>query len=124
MDLNQGYQVSRISIKSLTPELWIFISCYFDSLKSFIQIWIILKLYRNEISTTHSSYWFNLLKEFLESRSLTMEQMNHVSHLISYYRKEQDSSKSNQPSAVPTVLHGEDYFHFIQILFQRSRCNR
>jgi hypothetical protein len=53
--------------------------------------------------------------------------MNHVSHLIAYYRKENNSEQIlRSPSAVggAPVLNGEDYFHFLRVLFQRSKCNR
>jgi hypothetical protein len=51
---SQGQVLVGISLKSLSLELWISISCYFENLKSFIQIWIVFKLYHNEIPPTHS----------------------------------------------------------------------
>jgi hypothetical protein len=101
-------------ISTFSPEIWIIISKYFDNLASFLKVWIVLKLFKQEIQNTHKTFWKNLLLEFFVSRNLLIEDAQRVFHLISYYKDPEEQSDCGP----------DDYFLFLRVLFQKSKCNR
>jgi hypothetical protein len=44
-------------ISTFSPEIPILISKYFDNLGSFLKVWIVLKLFKQEIENTNKTFW-------------------------------------------------------------------
>jgi hypothetical protein len=101
-------------ITQLSPELLISVAVHLENLRDFIKLWIVLKLYRQELKNDHTSFWFNLLNEFLTKRNLSIEETDRIRYLTSYYKRHDVDGRNNP----------DDYFLLIRILFQKSKCSR
>lgn len=94
MDLSRGSLVSL----QLCEEAWIHIAQYFDNLKYFLRVWIVLKLYKT--IKKGDAFWRHLLKEYCNSRGIDSEQV-----------------LKRKP-----ILVGNDSFSMIEYLFKPKKC--
>lgn len=109
------------SIRSLTPDLWILLGTYLPTLADFIRVWIVLRLYRDDLPKSHPSFWSNLIQQFLLVRGRTLEDVSHVAHLTAYYKNAGGTTNKREPDP---QLDPHDSFFLVRILFQKSKCNR
>lgn len=68
-------------LQRLSPDIWINISCYFETLKDFIRVWIAGN-FTKLIPKSHPTFWKVLLKHFLASQSIPFDQAMRSSYML------------------------------------------